>query len=290
MAAKRENPYLAGVTLPANLTLTDDWRAAVLGAGTVIIAIPSEFFRRSIEPIIGGIEPNTNLISAAKGIENGSLKTMTEVLTDLMPGATRLAALSGPGFAAEIASGKPAALVIASTHKSCAKAVQALIGGPSLRIYSSTDVAGVELGGAVKNVIAIAAGISDGLGLGLSARAALVTRGLAEIMRLGRPLGARMETLAGLAGLGDLVLTCTGALSRNHSMGIAIGKGEPRRQSRPGDPVAEGIASARSVKMLAHKHKIEMPIVSAVYRCLYEDQKPKAMVEELLSREPKPEF
>jgi glycerol-3-phosphate dehydrogenase (NAD(P)+) len=202
----------------------------------------------------------------------------------------RVAVLSGPGFAAEIARGKPAALVAASHDGEVARRVQNLFANRSLRIYDSLDVTGVELGGAVKNVIAIAAGIGDGMELGSSARSALITRGLAEIMRLAQAAGAQRETMAGLAGLGDLVLTCTDALSRNRRLGLAIGRGEPVPQGLDGEPIAEGVANARSVRMLADRLGVEMPIVSAVYRVLYEAAPANAMVEDLLSRELKTEF
>ena len=199
----------------------------------------------------------------------------------------------GPGFAAEVARGKPAALVVASSDEDAASKVQHLFASPMLRVYRSADVIGVELAGAAKNVIAIAAGISDGLDLGSSARAAVITRGLAEIARLVEAAGGKRETVMGLAGLGDLVLTCTGDLSRNRSLGMKIGREGgfhiPTTQA-DGEPIAEGIVNARSVKMLAQRHRVEMPIVDAVYRALYEAEPPKAMVDELLSRALKSEF
>ncbi len=202
----------------------------------------------------------------------------------------RVAVLSGPGFAAEVARGKPAALVAAACDEALAERAQALFAVRPLRIYRSIDVAGVELGGAVKNVIAVAAGICDGLDLGSSARAALITRGLAEMMRLADAAGGRRETLSGLAGLGDLVLTCTGELSRNRRLGLKIARGEGLQSSAEGAPVAEGAANALAIRALAARIGIEMPIVSAVCRVLYEAAPVNAMVEELLSRELKPEF
>jgi glycerol-3-phosphate dehydrogenase (NAD(P)+) len=218
---------------------------------------------------------------------------MTAMLAEVAPNARAYAALSGPGFAAEVARGKPAALVVASRDEDGARQVQHLFASPMLRVYRSADVAGVELAGATKNVIAIAAGISDGLDLGASARAAVITRGLAEIARLVEAAGGKRETVMGLAGLGDLVLTCTGDLSRNRSLGMKIGREGgfkfPAIQE-DGKPIAEGIVNAHSVKMLAQRSGIEMPIVDAVFRALYEAEPPKAMVDELLSRALKSEF
>ncbi len=198
--------------------------------------------------------------------------------------------LSGPGFALEIARGKPAAMVAAAHNDAVARRAQTLFAAKPLRVYRSLDVIGVELGGASKNVIAIAAGISDGLVLGAGARAALITRGLAEMMRLARAAGAKQETLAGLAGLGDLVLTSTGDLSRNRRLGLALGRGEQLSLPAEGAPIAEGVSNARALVRLAERHGVEMPISSAVYRILYEAAPPGAMVDELLSRELKAEF
>jgi glycerol-3-phosphate dehydrogenase (NAD(P)+) len=240
------------------------------------------------------------IVSVTKGIELDTLLTMTAMLREVIgsaggagdasPAADRVAALSGPGFAAEVARGKPAALVAAARDATVAARAQALFAVRPLRVYSSSDVVGVELGGAVKNVIAIAAGISDGLDLGSSARAALITRGLAEMMRLVEAAGGSRETMAGLAGLGDLVLTCTGGLSRNRALGFKIGSGEHTEDYHEGRPVAEGVANASALRALAVRLGVEMPIVSAVARILYEAAPANAMVEELLSRELKAEF
>jgi glycerol-3-phosphate dehydrogenase (NAD(P)+) len=230
------------------------------------------------------------LISVTKGIEPESLLTMSRMLARLAPQVAQIAALSGPGFAPEVARGRPAALVAAADDESVAARVQRMFAGRPLRVYRSTDILGVELGGAIKNVIAIAAGISDGLCLGSSARAALITRGLAEMMRLAEAAGARRETMAGLAGLGDLVLTCTGDLSRNRSLGIALARGDAPPAHREATPVAEGASNARTVRAIAARLGVEMPIVDAVARVLYEAAPASAMVEELLSRELKAEF
>lgn len=292
---RRENTiYLPGVPLPQSLEIAADVARAIAVAETVVMAVPSRFARAVFSPLAPALKPDAIVVSAIKGIEETGLKRMTSMVREVAPPGVRTAVLSGPGFAAELARGKPGALVCASDDDQTARHVQELFAGRSLRVYRSTDVVGVELAGAVKNVIAIAAGISDGLDLGSSARAALITRGLAEMSRLGLAMGARAGTMAGLAGLGDLVLTCTGALSRNHSLGLALGRGERApalaRAGAEDRPVAEGVANARAVLNLANRHGVEMPIVHAVYRCLYEDQPPNAMVEELLSRQLKAEF
>ena len=295
MRAQRENAsYLRGVALPESLELSDRWVDAARASEVVLMAVPSRFARAAMTPVRCEIGAGTTLISATKGIEDDSLKTMTAMLAEVAPAVKRLAVLSGPSFAAEVARGKPAAVVAAASDEPVSRKVQELFASRSLRVYRSSDVHGVELAGAAKNVIAIAAGISDGMGLGLSARAALITRGLAELARLVLQAGARAETIYGLAGLGDLVLTCTGDLSRNRSLGLKIGQGENAASvsgvSAPGQPVAEGASNARSIRRLAEHMGVEMPIVTAVCRVLYEGAAANAMVEELLNRELKAEF
>jgi glycerol-3-phosphate dehydrogenase (NAD(P)+) len=319
--------YLPGIALPATIELIDDWSAAVRDADTIVMAVPSRFARAAIAGIADAIPAIATVVSVTKGIERDTLLTMTAMLREVIGGAwsaggargsrapsaagvsaseanagdagkasdsalagDRVAALSGPGFAAEVARGKPAALVVAARDDAVAARVQMLFAVRSLRVYRSNDVTGVELGGAVKNVIAIAAGIGDGLDLGSSARAALVTRGLAEMMRLARAAGGRTETMAGLAGLGDLVLTCTGEFSRNRALGLRIAQGESIPAAADGTPVAEGAANALAIRALATRIGVEMPIVEAVYRVLYEAAPAKAMVEELLSRQLRAEF
>jgi glycerol-3-phosphate dehydrogenase (NAD(P)+) len=291
MSRTRENPaHLPGIPLSAEIELTADWSAAVTAASTIVMAIPSRFARAALAPVAAEISPDATLISVTKGIEPDSLMTMSQMLAEIAPQAKNAAILSGPGFAAEVASGKPAALVAAARVEAVAREVQELFAVPPLRVYRSADVSGVELGGAIKNVIAIAAGISDGLELGASARAALITRGLAEIMRLAEAVGARRETIAGLAGLGDLVLTCTGDLSRNRRIGLDISRGRRPPTDTDGGSVAEGIANSRSIRAMARRAGVETPIVEAVYRILYEAAPAGAMVKELLSRELKAEF
>jgi glycerol-3-phosphate dehydrogenase (NAD(P)+) len=290
--AHENSTYLPGVAIPADVEFTDSWADAVAGASVIVMAIPSRYARPAMTQISRTIQPGSILVSATKGIEEASLATMTTMLAEVVPNARAYAALSGPGFAAEVARGKPAALVVASTDEVAAHEVQNLFASPALRVYSSADVVGVEVAAAAKNVTAIAAGIGDGLELGSSARAAVITRGLAEIARLVEAAGGKRETVMGLAGLGDLVLTCTGDLSRNRNLGIRVGRegGFKLPPQEDGLPVAEGIVNARSLKRLSQRHGIEMPIVDAVYRALYEAEPPKAMVDELLSRALKSEF
>jgi glycerol-3-phosphate dehydrogenase (NAD(P)+) len=294
MVRTRENStYLPGVAMPSNVEFTDSWADAVASASVVVMAVPSRFARAAMMQIASGIHAQTILVSATKGIEETSLATMTTMLAEVAPNARAYTALSGPGFAAEVARGKPAAVVVASNDESAAREIQQRFASPTLRVYRSADVIGVELAASAKNVIAIAAGISDGLDLGSSARAAVITRGLAEIARLIEAAGGRRETVMGLAGLGDLVLTCTGDLSRNRSLGMKIGREggfELPANEAAGEPIAEGIVNAHTVKKLALHQRIDMPIVDAVYRTLYEAQPPKAMVDELLRRALKSEF
>jgi glycerol-3-phosphate dehydrogenase (NAD(P)+) len=295
MRARRENElYLPGVALPEAIELNDRWAEAAGASEVVLMAVPSRFARAATAPVGPALGANATLISVTKGIEEDTLKTMTAMLAEVAPAVKRLAVLSGPSFAAEVARGKPAAIVAAARDEAVSHSVQALFASRTLRVYRSIDVDGVELAGAAKNVIAIAAGISDGLGLGASARAALITRGLAELARLSLRAGARAETIYGLAGLGDLVLTCTGDLSRNRALGLRIGHGDSvagvASSTPPGHPVAEGVSNARSIRRLAERMGVEMPIVIAVCRVLYEGAPANAMVEELLSRELKAEF
>jgi glycerol-3-phosphate dehydrogenase (NAD(P)+) len=291
LRSHRENQiYLPGVRLPPEIQLEKMLASCVASVDTVVMAIPSRFARSLIVPLMSAIPEHALIVNVSKGIEPESLQTMSQMLTDLAPPNSRIAVLSGPGFAPEIARGKVAALVAAASVEATARRVQDLFAGRTLRVYRSADPIGVELGGASKNVIAIAAGISDGLGLGSSARAGLITRGLAEMMRLARAAGAQQETLAGLAGLGDLVLTATGDLLRNRRLGLAIGRGERIASPSEGMPVAEGVSNARAMVQLGKRYHVELPISSAVYRIIYEGASPGAMVEELLGRALKAEF
>jgi glycerol-3-phosphate dehydrogenase (NAD(P)+) len=288
---ERENRlYLPGVPFPPELRLTALGTESLHDAEAVLMAVPSAFAGGTLAPLASAIPRDASIISVSKGIQPESLLTMSQMLAELAPPAERIAVLSGPGFAPEVARGQPAALVVAALSENNARRAQTLFADKPLRVYRSLDLVGVELGGASKNVIAIAAGITDGLALGAGARAALITRGLAEMMRLAEAAGAKRETLAGLAGLGDLVLTSSGDLSRNRRIGLAIGRGEPVPRLSEGSSIAEGIANARAINRLAERLGVEMPIVSAVHRILYEGASPKAMVDGLLSRQLKAEF
>jgi len=257
-----------------------------------VLAIPSHVMRSVAAAAQPHLPAEAVLVSAAKGIEVETLSTMSEVLQQVLdPGRhDRLTFLSGPSFAGEVARGLPTAVTVAAEREEVARGVQEAFRSPTFRTYYTTDVVGVEIGGCVKNVVAIAAGISDGLGFGSNARAALITRGLVEITRLAVCRGAEPATLAGLAGLGDLVLTCSSEQSRNHTVGVELGRGRPLEEITAGlGQVAEGVLNARSTRALARRHGVSMPICETVYAVLYEGFSPKAAVVELMTREPKPE-
>lgn len=289
----RENRvYLPGFPLPPAVTVTADLGEAVRDAAFVLSVVPSHTVRQvstSFAPLLG---KDAVIISASKGIELDSLKPLSEVLKDTLPPAFhgRLCFLSGPSFAREVAQGQPTAVALACSDQAVGRSAQQLLSTASFRVYTNTDITGVELGGSVKNVIAIAAGVLEGLGYGHNARAALITRGLAEMARLGAALGAQALTFAGLAGMGDLVLTCTGDLSRNRTLGVRLGRGETFSQIMHGVPtVAEGVKTARSTRDLARKHGVDMPVVEEVYRILYEDKDPRQALKDLMTRELKSE-
>ena len=275
--------HLPEAVLPP-LSATADLGAAVAGAEAVLVAVPSEFARaayRALQPVA---PPGAVLVSATKGLELPSLRRMSEVAAEELPG-WRLAVLSGPSFAAEVAAGQPTTVVVASADLAVAEVVQKAVSTRTFRAYSSSDVVGVELGGALKNVIAIAAGIVDGLGYGHNTVAALVTRGLAEMTRLSVASGARPDTLAGLAGLGDLVLTCTGHLSRNRTFGQALGRGMPvERALGERRTVVEGIRTTAAACDLAVRAGIEMPIATQMRAVLYEGKPVRDAVDELMLR------
>ena len=289
---RRENPrYLPGARLDGRIRATADLGGALAGAGLVVSALPSHVVRSVMSEATAHVDGGAVVVSASKGIEEGTLKRMTEVLEDVLGRAEGLAVLSGPSFAAEVARGVPTAVTVAAHDPEVAEWVRETFFAPRFRVYTSGDVVGIELGGAVKNVVAIATGIADGLEYGSNARAALITRGLAEISRLGTALGGQRLTFMGLAGLGDLVLTCTGDLSRNRTVGLRLGRGESLKAILSGmDQVAEGVRSTRSVRDLAARNGIEMPIVEQVHEMLYHAKSPQIVVEELMTRESKPEF
>jgi glycerol-3-phosphate dehydrogenase (NAD(P)+) len=284
--------FLPGITLHPALCYTGSLAEAVRGADLVLLVTPTQVLRGVLTAISADISPETLLASASKGVELGTLCTVSQICSSVMDDAVldRFVALSGPTFAREVAQNLPSLIVAGSRNQRAAHVVQAAFSNATFRVYTSDDVIGVELGGAVKNVIAIAAGISDGLGFGHNTRAALITRGLAEIRRLGRALGAQDTTFAGLAGMGDLVLTCTGDLSRNRTVGVKLGQGSTLQAIMAEmRMVAEGVKSAESVYALARRLGVEMPISQKVYEILYEDKPARQAVLELMSRDLKPE-
>jgi glycerol-3-phosphate dehydrogenase (NAD(P)+) len=292
MGRERRNPrYLAEFPLAEGVEPTSDLAQAVGGAGLVVSSTPSHAVREVMVRAAPHLDAAAIVVSTSKGVENDSLKRMTEVLAEVLGEDRRLAVLSGPSFAAEVSRGVPTAVTVASRNDAVAEAARDAFAAPHFRVYTSTDVVGVELGGAVKNVIAIATGIVDGLAYGDNARAALVTRGLAEISRLGTALGGERLTFMGLAGLGDLVLTCTGDLSRNRAVGLRLGRGESLEEILADmTMVAEGVRTTRSVRDLAARADVQMPITEEVHEILYHAKRPEVSVEQLMTREFKPEF
>jgi glycerol-3-phosphate dehydrogenase (NAD(P)+) len=287
----RENhSYLPGVIIPDTVEVTRSLNAAVMDKELIWCVVPSHAVRQVMTEARSYLNSKTIIVCGTKGLEEETFQTMGEVLTEIFGAGERLAFISGPTFALEVAQGLPAAITVAAYSEYIAGEIQAVLSTSSLRAYTSKDVIGVQMGGVIKNVIAIASGISDGLGLGHNARAALITRGLAEMTRLAIKMGADPLTLAGLPGVGDLILTCTGGLSRNRQVGLQIGGGksiaEIMQSSRM---VAEGIRNARSVYFLAKKLGVEMPIVEQMYRIMHEGKKPSEGVRELMQRSLKAE-
>jgi glycerol-3-phosphate dehydrogenase (NAD(P)+) len=284
--------YLPGFVLADNLTFTGELAAAVEGSDLLVLVPPSQVMRAVLTRAAPNISAETLLVSASKGIENETLKTMSEVLEEVLPPASgkNPVFLSGPSFAREVAAGMPTAVVAASRERETARQVQEVFSTPSFRVYTNDDVVGVELGGALKNVIALAAGVSDGLGFGYNTRAALITRGLAEISRMGLAMGANPATFSGLAGMGDLVLTCTGDMSRNRTVGMELGRGRSLQEILAGmKMVAEGVKTTLSAYQLAEKLNVEVPITEQMYRILYEGKDPRQAVTDLMLRELKAE-
>jgi len=290
----RENSFfLPGVKLPADLAVTNDLAEAAGAKDLVVVVVPSHVMRVTAEKMAKHVSAGTIIVSASKGIEIKTHLTMSAILKEMLPqvAPAKLAVLSGPTFAREVARNVPTVVTVACRDQHVAEQVQHTFAAPYFRVYTHDDLIGVELGGAVKNVIAIAAGIIDGLGLGLNTRAAMITRGLAEIRRLGVKLGANPHTFAGLAGVGDLVLTCTGDLSRNYSVGKKIGEGkqldEILAEMRM---VAEGVKTAKSVYNLSRELGVEMPISHEVYHILYDRLKPQKALHRLMTRDLKNEI
>lgn len=285
---RRNARYLPGVELPSSLNIEHSLEDAIAQAGLILIAVPSGGLR-SLLTSLASLGWNKPLIWVCKGFEEGTGLLPHQVIEQTLPGVA-CGALSGPSFALEVAKGLPAALTLASHDASLTGSIAPCLHGGNLRVYTTHDVIGVELGGAIKNVIAIAAGISDGLGFGFNARAALITRSVAEITRLGMAMGGHLETFMGLTGMGDLILTCTGDLSRNRQVGLRLARGESLNTilSTIGH-VAEGVTSARETLRLAGQYKVDMPISHAVYAILYENLPPRQAVEALLHRDQKAE-
>ena len=281
----RENRrYLAGFLLPHHIEVTSNATTALDGAGIVLSVVPSGHLRDVLRTVGPYIATETKIVSATKGIEDHTFCRMSQVLSETL-GKRAVAVLSGPTFAKEIAAGEPAAVVIASENIELAQEIQRAFATPALRFYASDDVVGVELGAALKNVIAIGAGICRGLGLGSNSVAALITRGLAEITRLAVSMGGSPRTLSGLAGLGDLVLTATGDLSRNRFVGIQLGQGHKLVQILAGmTMVAEGVGTCRAARQLGLERRVDLPIISKMYEVLYESKNPRQAIRELMER------
>ena len=290
---RRENVvFLPGVQLPSTLTATDQLSDAVAGADCVIFAVPSHVARLVLSRIGPLLPQSVPFVSATKGIEETTLKLMTQVMQDALPGHMRksLMVLSGPSFASEVSQGKPTALCLAGQDAGAVKAIQALFMTPTFRVYADDDLIGVQLGGSLKNVMALAAGVVDGLELGHNARAALITRGLAEMIRLGLAMGADPRTFYGLSGVGDLILTCTGPLSRNHSVGVRLGTGERLDGILASmQAVAEGVRTAKAALGLAQRCGVDMPIVQEVNAVLFADKSCRQAVGDLMERGAKEE-
>ena len=289
---QHENPdYLPGIRLPDNLTATDDPLAAVRDADFVVLAVPSQTLRDNLGGIVAGLAPGSVLVSLMKGVELGTTKRMSEVIQDVAGvGTGRVAVVSGPNLAKEIAQGQPAASVVACADEEVALRLQLACTTSYFRPYTNTDVVGCELGGAVKNVIALVTGMAEGMGFGDNTKASLITRGLAETARLGAALGADPMTFSGLAGLGDLVATCTSPLSRNRTFGERLGRGETLEDILAAkQQTAEGVKSCRSILDLARAHDVDMPITEHVVSVVHEGMTPKQMVASLMSREVKRE-
>ena len=283
---KHENVrFLAGHQLTPSLSAVGDLQKAVASAELVVLATPSQVLRPILRSARASVRTSAPIVIATKGLERQTLALMTDVALEEVPGAT-VVALSGPSFAAEVVQCQPTAVVVASENPEAAEITQRAFSSRYFRAYTHTDVIGVELGGALKNVMAVATGIAEGLGLGFNARAALITRGLAEMTRLGIALGADQSTFAGLAGLGDLVLTCTGSLSRNRAVGLELGKGRKLDDIlKDTETVAEGVVTAQSARELAVRKGVEMPIVDTVNRVLFEGQAAHSAIAALMTRE-----
>jgi glycerol-3-phosphate dehydrogenase (NAD(P)+) len=284
IAETRENDiYLPGFPLPAHVAVTSELAAALTGADIVLSVMPSHLVRRLYQQMAPYLTDSMVYVSATKGLENGTLRRMSEIIRELA--GDRVAVISGPTFAREVAKLEPTALVVASSAPGLAQQIQAAFSGPSFRLYASDDVTGVEIGGSIKNVVAIGAGVLHGMGLGHNAMAALITRGLAEMTRLAVAMGGKAQTMAGLAGLGDLVLTCNGDLSRNRTVGMELAAGRKLEEIIGSmKMVAEGIKTTNAAVDLAKRYSVEMPISEQMFRVLHSEINPREAVQRLMDR------
>lgn len=290
ISQSRRNPkFLPGIRIPKEIEITSDIKSAITAKQVIVLAIPSQYTRSVLKKIKNGFPKNTIFLSVTKGIEISSSKRISEVIHSEL-GLVKLAVLSGPTIAQEVAKGIPTTAVVASGSKKIRKTIQEVFSTERFRVYTNPDIIGVELGGSLKNVIAIACGVSDGLGFGTNTKAAILTRGLAEISRLGKVMGAKPETFSGISGLGDLVTTCISNQSRNRMVGELIGRGKSLKEiCRHMQMVAEGVPTAKSAHALSIKYKTEMPITKEVYRLLYENKSPRQAVKDLMTRRSKEE-
>ncbi len=292
-AGSRENKiYLPGFTLRPQIAVTSSMETAVRGKAIVLSVVPSHTARSVSRQFSTFLSKDTVIVSASKGIEIDTLMPLSEVFKDVLPQQfhNRLSFLSGPSFAKEVAQKMPTAVALASYDPAIGRRVQEVFSNAYFRVYTNPDVIGVELAGSIKNVVAIAAGVLEGMGYGFITMAALLTRGLAEMARLGMSMGGSLQTFYGLAGMGDLVLTCTGGLSRNRTLGTRLGRGEKLGKIMSGmKTVAEGVKTAKAARDLAKKYNVEMPIVDEVFQILYEDKDPRQAVKDLMNRELKGE-
>lgn len=292
-ARTRENRvYLPGFTLPSSITVTSSLENAVKDSSTLLSVTPSHTVRAVTKQYASFLPKDAIIVSASKGIEIETLMPLSEIFRDVLPKEfhNRLCFLSGPSFAKEVAQKMPTAITLASYDSAIGKKAQEILSNTYFRVYTNQDVIGVELAGSLKNVVAIAAGALEGMGFGYNTMAALLTRGLAEMARLGVAMGGNVTTFSGLAGMGDLVLTCTGGLSRNRTLGTRLGKGEKLDDIMKGaKTVAEGVKTAKAARELARKYRIDMPIVDEVYQILYEGKDPKLALKDLMTRELKAE-
>lgn len=292
MNKTRRNPLLAGIPIPENISILDDLKQAVKDIDDIVIAVPSHTMRALLENLRGLVDINTMIINLTKGIEENTLLRMSELIsTVLQHSSDRIVTLHGPSHAEEVSREIPTAIVAASTNIKTARIVQLLFSSKYLRVYTSTDIIGVEIGGAIKNIIAIASGICDGLGLGDNTKAALITRGLMEIIRMGVHLGASEKTFAGLSGVGDLIVTCSSKHSRNRYVGEEIGKGRKLQDILNGmSMVAEGVHTCMTVHQMVEKYQILMPISEEIYKVLFKGKSARKAVTDLMTRSPVDEW